>query len=266
MRLLDTVAFASLLATAACRVVPFFPRDHTATNITTLIKVLGTSSVQTVPVLGADSPPPAKRPKPNPPSPDPVTPVEPDPPGGGAQPSEWDKAICRGEKLTRASKLTKDKAEAFALPINTNWDGDLGAERKTWGYFDSPDADCDFEGEYYDIKTAYEALNILDSNSNDCFRTFHYDPDLEVDENGKEIEVKDQTYQVNGKTYHVSIILNFTLFVAKLGISVPRALFMSACLSLTLSTGHWRTQYFLHQHRRGSCLVYRCSLGSKESS
>ena len=142
---------------------------------------------------------------------DPVAPAEPDPPAGGAQQSEWDKATCRGEKLIRASKLDKAKAEAFALPIDTKWDGGLEAERKTWGYFDSPDADCDFEGDYYDIKTAYEALNLLNSDSSECFRTFHYDPELEYDENGNEIKVVDQTYQVDGKTYHVSIMLDHTI-------------------------------------------------------
>ena len=139
--------------------------------------------------------------------PDPVAPADPNLPAAGPQQSEWDKAVCRGKKLTRASKLGKKKAEAFALPIDTKWDGNLEAERKTWGYFDSFDVDCDFEGDYYDIRTAYESLNLLDSQSNDCFRTFHYDPELEVDENGNEVEVQDHTYQVDGKTYHVSVVL-----------------------------------------------------------
>ena len=122
--------------------------------------------------------------------------------------------MCRGEKLTLASKLDKDKAEAFTLPIDTRWEGTLKAERKLWGYTDSPIPDCDFEGDYYDIKRAYEALNILDENS-DCFRVFHYDPE-KVDEDGQDIEMKDQTYKVGDKVFRVSLRSGFRARVEEL--------------------------------------------------
>ncbi|KAF3045874.1 hypothetical protein E8E12_002891 [Didymella heteroderae] len=107
---------------------------------------------------------------------------------------EWDKHVCRGEKLSQASKLDKDKAEAIALPIGTPWSGNLQAERKKWGYFDSEDPDCNFEGFYYDISRALKALGIEDG---DCFRTQHYDPE-------KEGEIKDQTYKVGTKDYRAT--------------------------------------------------------------
>lgn len=198
MKILGVAASALLLAPAACRVVPACPRKYPATNITTLIKVFGTPHAVTSdpgglqPALGADTPPPAKRPKLDPGSPPAEPDPDPDPPAAESQ-SEWDKHVCRGEKLTLASRLDKDKAEAFALPIDTRWSGNLQAERQLWGYHDSSDPDCDFEGSYYDITSALEELNVEDG---ECFRTYHYDPE-------KEGEIKDQTYKVDGKDYKV---------------------------------------------------------------
>jgi hypothetical protein len=103
--------------------------------------------------------------------------------------------VCRGGKLTQASKLDKDEAQAIALPIGTQWSGNLEAERKKWGYFDSEDPDCDFEGSYYDIARALEALGVEDG---DCFRTQHYDPENDDD-------MKDQKYKVGDKAYRVSL-------------------------------------------------------------
>lgn len=119
--------------------------------------------------------------------------------------------MCRGEKLTRASKLSKERAEEFVLPIASPWEGSLRAERTLWGYTETPDPDCDFEGEYYDISRAYKALNVLPESedesesegSNQCFRVFHYDPE-KVDENGGDVAIQDQTYKVNDRVYRVS--------------------------------------------------------------
>jgi hypothetical protein len=193
MKIWRATASGLLLALAGCRVVPSFPRQYTATNITTLIKAVGpptaiTSDAGDLHLAPRADPPPAKRPKPNPPSP----PAEPSTPDAAPQ-SEWDKHLCRGQKLTQVSKLDKDKAEAIALPIGTQWSGNLEAERKQWGYFDSEDPDCDFEGSYYDITRALEALGVEDG---DCFRTQHYDPE-------KETEIKDQWYKVGEKNYRV---------------------------------------------------------------
>lgn len=197
MKIWGAAASALLLALAGCRVVPSFPQRYTATNITTLIKIFNapltiTSDTGSIQVAPRADPPPLKRPKPNPPSP----PVEPAPDAPAAKPqSEWDHHVCRGGKLTQASKLDKDQAEVIALPIGTQWSGNLEAERKKWGYHDSEDPDCDFEGSYYDITRALEALSVEDG---DCFRTQHYDPAFDD-------EIKDQKYKVGGKHYRVSI-------------------------------------------------------------
>ncbi|XPT03569.1 Mitochondrial import inner membrane translocase subunit tim8 [Ascochyta lentis] len=160
------------------------------------------------PALGGGSPPPAKRPKLNPGSPE--GPSTPGLPGASPQ-AGWAAYVCRGEKLTRASKLNADKGEEFVSPINSPWTGALAAERKIWGYTDMPHADCDFEGEYYDITRAYKALHVLpeseneseDEDPNDCFRVFHYDPE-KADEQGHDIEAQDQTYSVNNKVYRAT--------------------------------------------------------------
>lgn len=211
------VAAALLLASAACRVVPAVPRQYLATNNTTLIKVTGTPHIdRDLVVFGGDSPPPkrprpdlpesptpeephdpdtrpAKRPKPNPP--ESPTPEEPDQPDVLSK-SELESFVCRGEKLTRACQLDQDKAAAFMVPINTNFRGSLKTERKLWGYNDEDEADCDIDGETYDINRAYGELNILAEDTS-CHLTLHYDHESELAE-------KDQTYKVGDKVYRVS--------------------------------------------------------------
>lgn len=216
MKSLDAIAFALLLALGACRVVLPLPRPDTVTNATSISNVIYQPLLDNNPALGADSPPPAKRPKVTPVSPvtpllpgDPSSPSVPTPPAVSPQ-AEWQKYVCRGQKLTLASKADKDKAEEFVLPISTQWDGTLENELKLWGYTEDPYPDCDFDGEYYDISRAYEDLHVLpdDENEdepdpNECFRIHHYDPN-KVDEDGHDIWAGDQTYKVNDKEYRVS--------------------------------------------------------------
>lgn len=198
MKIRNVTVSALLLALAACSIVPSFPRQYTATNITTLVKIfvsspaVPTSTEDTDLTPRADVSPPAKHPKLGLGSP----PFEPDIGSRvlATEPqSDWDNYVCRGEKLTQASKLEKNEAEAIALPIGTKWSGNLEAERRLWGYFDSPDPDCDFEGSYYDITKALEALGVEDG---ECFRTEHFDAEDEG-------EIKDQTYKIGDKEYHV---------------------------------------------------------------
>ncbi|KAJ4347557.1 Mitochondrial import inner membrane translocase subunit tim8 [Ascochyta clinopodiicola] len=166
-------------------------------DLATAADILPFPSYNAEPAFGGDSPPPAKRPKLNPGSPE--------------NPSDWAGYVCRGDKLTRASKLNADKGEAFVSPINSPWTGALKAERKLWGYTDMPYADCDFEGEYYDVRRAYKALKVLPESedesetedSNDCFCIFHYDPQ-KTDDQGRDIEIQDQTYKVNDKVYRAT--------------------------------------------------------------
>lgn len=197
MKIWGVAASALLLVLTGCRVVTSLPQLHTATNTTTLIKIFGTP-----PVITSDSgsihlaprtdPLPPNRPIPVPSLP-PAGPV-PDAPAVEPE-SEWDRHVCRGEKLTQASNLSKRKAEAIALPVETQWYGNLEAERKKWGYFDSEDPDCGFEGSYYDITRALEALGLTDG---DCFRTQYYDPESDED-------IKDQKYKVGEKVFRVSL-------------------------------------------------------------
>lgn len=205
MKIWGATTSALLLALADCWVAPSSPQRNTATNITTIVKVFGappfvTSDTVSIQLAPRADPPPPKRPKLNPPSP----PSGPAPEAPATEPqSEWDQHVCRGGKLTQASKLDKDQAEAIALPIGTQWSGNLETERKKWGYFDSEDPDCDFEGSYYDITRALEALGVDDG---DCFRTQHYDP--ENDE-----PIKDQKYKVGDKEYRVSLLTLLNSYV-----------------------------------------------------
>ncbi|KAJ4993437.1 hypothetical protein SVAN01_00985 [Stagonosporopsis vannaccii] len=170
MKFSATIAAALLLTSAACRVVPSVPQQYVATNITTLIKLIGTHLTNREDaVFGGDSPPP-KRPKPNPP--DSPTPLD------------------------------EYKAATFMLPVNTYFQGSLEAERKLWGYIDDAAPDCDIEGEYYNINRAYEELGIYDKDTQ-CFRVSHYDSHR-VDENGNHIGVKDQTYKVGDKVFRAT--------------------------------------------------------------
>jgi hypothetical protein len=125
--------------------------------------------------------------------------------------------VCRGGKLDQASRLDKDKAEAIALPIGTQWSGNLEAERKKWGYFDSEDPECDFEGSYYGIARALEALGLEDG---DCFRTQHYDPENDA-------EIKDQKYKVGHKEYRVG----FTNYSPRTILTTSRLLVRMALLA-----------------------------------
>ncbi|KAJ4311116.1 Mitochondrial import inner membrane translocase subunit tim8 [Neodidymelliopsis sp. IMI 364377] len=200
-------------------VVPSLPQPYTAINVTTLVKVVGAPAVDSNPTSGGDSPPPAKRPKLTPSSPivpllpgDPASPAAASPPAASPQ-SEWEKYVCRGARLTLACKNDKIKAEQFVSPASTPWDGTLENEFKLWGYTEDPYADCDFEGEYYNINRALEALNVFhgedqeqddDGDSpNHCFRIFHYDPEKVV-KDGKDVAVADQTYKVDNKEYRVT--------------------------------------------------------------
>src|SRR5690242_8395823 len=206
MKLPATIAVALLTATAACRIVPSVSRQYLATNITTLIKLVSTPlSVRDEVVFGGGGRPP-KRPKPNPPSS--PTPVEPGQPAASPE-SEWDKYVCRGEKLTRACELDDDEAEKFMLPIKTTFRGSLEEERKLWGYIESEAPDCDIEGDYYDITRAYDELGIYDDRTI-CYRVDHY-----------QFGVENPTYQVGDKVFRVSVwCITCSIFDSRTGFSL----------------------------------------------
>jgi hypothetical protein len=199
MKLSNVTAFALLLILAACRVASPLPPLYPVNNVTSLLKVIETPLVYIDAELGADSPPiasvtlvlPAVAAEPIPSS----TPISPQ--------TEWQKYVCRGEKLTQASKLDREKAAQFATPIDSEWDGTLEAELKLWGY-ELYIGFCDFSN----IADQLRALNI-DSRfkpkggQNECFSVRHSNIEA-TNEEGEEMPVMDQTYTVNGKTYRVS--------------------------------------------------------------
>lgn len=130
--------------------------------------------------------------------------TEPTPPTSGQ--TFWQKYVCRGEKLTQASKRNIDKAIQFADPVDSEWDGTLEAELKLWGY-----ADLKGKSLYCDLSNIAEDLNKVGVDAkfkprggqNECFSVKH---SLTNDRNdkGEKIPPKDQRYTVGDKTYRVS--------------------------------------------------------------
>ena len=116
-----------------------------------------------------------------------------------ADSSLWSKYVCRGEKLSKASKFEKDKAVEFAKPIDSPWEGTMEAELETWGY---KEVDADLLCNFDDITNALKALKIgklsfIEGGANYCFQVRHVD-------DGAHIEHVDQTYTVDNKVYRVS--------------------------------------------------------------
>lgn len=118
--------------------------------------------------------------------------------------TDWQRYVCRGKRLTQASKLDKAKAVQFASPIDSIWEGTMEAEIKLWGYKEiSADSHCYFG----DIESALKALKISmltrsEGGPNYCYQVRHIDNDAQ-NAQGEKIADKDQTYKVNGKDYRV---------------------------------------------------------------
>lgn len=132
--------------------------------------------------------------------------------------STWCKAKSRGAKLIKAMSLNnQDAATSLAWPyIQSQWDGDLKTELKTWGYNDDDkghaqaDGSCDFTK---DLGQAFKDLGI-DSRSkgrggpNQCFYVEHMNgPTVIRDEDGEMPYEEEQFYEADGKKYRVRTAL-----------------------------------------------------------
>ena len=114
----------------------------------------------------------------------------------------WQKYVCRGEKLTQACMRNKDTAINFVTAIDSGWDGTMETELKLWGY-------TDYNGKsmYCELDNIADSLNLIgvdakfrkrnNNGQNECFNIGHT-------RQGDSTPIKDQTYQVEGKTYRVS--------------------------------------------------------------
>lgn len=122
---------------------------------------------------------------------------------GGDDPAFWTKHVCRGEKLTQAAIHHKSTAVDFVTGIDSQFDGTMEIDLKTWGY-------TDYKGKsmYCELDNIAATLNSIGvdakfkkgSNSqgqNECFHVEHR-------QKSEAKPVEDQTYEVEGKTYRVS--------------------------------------------------------------
>jgi hypothetical protein len=120
--------------------------------------------------------------------------------------NSWEDYVCRGEELLEACISNKDKAVQFLTPIDSPFDTTFDADLKRWGYNErDADADCMFDTY---LKTPFEAMGIdprgdVEGGPNQCFRFQHWDPDAR-DEEGYQLAVVKQTYELNGIEYRVN--------------------------------------------------------------
>lgn len=119
---------------------------------------------------------------------------------------KWQKAVCTGERLTQASMRNKDTAVKHVQPIDSDFDGTMENDLRTWGY-----TDLSGEGSVYcDISSVISELTSLGINmewsdetpngANMCYGVAHYHKDPEYPHGVR-------TYTVNNKIYFVNGIL-----------------------------------------------------------
>jgi hypothetical protein len=126
--------------------------------------------------------------------------------------AEWEKAWCKGSKLSLGMMKPEPLAANFITPVRSPWDGDLRAAFAKWGFREMPghrDDLCDFGPEQHDIARAFKDLGIETSSAreggpNQCFHIEHrYGPTVELNKEGKWPEVRDQWYRADGRKLRV---------------------------------------------------------------
>lgn len=110
----------------------------------------------------------------------------------------WTKYVCRGERLHAASIRNKDAAISFVAAVDSEFDGTMEDEMKTWGYTDEKGVSmyCGLE----DIAPILNSLGIdpwfkkegKTGGENACFHIEHTG------------SLGRPKYKVDGKTYRVS--------------------------------------------------------------
>lgn len=128
--------------------------------------------------------------------------------------AEWEKAWCKGGKLSQAMIKSEAQAAAYVTPVRSPWDGDLVQQFKTWGYreIENHRSDlCDFGPDQHNIKRAFTELGIetassADGGPNHCYYVEHkYGPTVQRPPDGQWPDPNQQYYMVGEKRYRVSI-------------------------------------------------------------
>jgi hypothetical protein len=127
--------------------------------------------------------------------------------------AEWEKAWCKGGKLSQAMIKSEDQATAYVTPVRSQWDGDLISEFRTWGYREIENHRselCDFGPDQHNLKRAFTQLGIetasaADGGPNVCYYVEHkYGPTVQLLHNGQWPDPDQQYYMVGDKQYRVS--------------------------------------------------------------
>ncbi|KAI4645724.1 hypothetical protein J4E93_005302 [Alternaria ventricosa] len=92
---------------------------------------------------------------------------------------EYEKAICRGQKLFLAMTRDGNQGTRYIDPLHSPWDGSLEAEGLKWAWdmWEDEDSWCAFG--HRGMTTAFKGLSISDKSlddggDNQCFSAFHY--------------------------------------------------------------------------------------------
>ncbi|KAJ4373531.1 hypothetical protein N0V86_007672 [Didymella sp. IMI 355093] len=114
----------------------------------------------------------------------------------------WNTCKCRGEKITQASLQNKDTAINLVTPIESPWEGTMEEELKLWGYKEPKGLSlyCNFDSvarEFGEMGIDTKFKEKTQTGQNECYQAHH-------SRGGPRGKIKDQTYEVDHKIYHVS--------------------------------------------------------------
>jgi hypothetical protein len=126
--------------------------------------------------------------------------------------AEWEKAWCRGSKLTMGMMKSEASAATFITPVRSRWDGDLITDFRVWGYRERPGHRndlCDFGPDQHNLARAFRDMGIettssADGGPNKCFHVEHmYGVTVEMKPDGGWPAPGEQWYTVGNRRLRV---------------------------------------------------------------
>ena len=117
---------------------------------------------------------------------------------------KWEKALCTGTKLVQAQMRPKDTAVNFVNPIDSEFDGTMEDDLRTWGYIDRSverAAACDFSSVIPELRLLGINVDFSDrthDGQNICYEVEHPYRDRNDPHSLR-------TYTVNNKLYFVIV-------------------------------------------------------------
>jgi hypothetical protein len=136
--------------------------------------------------------------------------------------AEWEKAWCKGSKLSLGMIKSEAAASSFITPVRSRWDGDLATDFRTWVYRELPghrDDLCNFGASQHNLQRAFADIGIETTSSveggpNRCFHVEHqYGPAVEREPSGEWPEVGKQWYRVGDRRLRVRRFFTYPLHI-----------------------------------------------------